>query len=153
MIFRISMRRAKIRSIHVLRCLLYSWDAALWVGLGSSILFLTGRFLLDWFRPPRVLQGVFYNSRRFSAAGLSSRDLFDYANRVLLGLLLLCILRLCIAYRKYLRFDWPTATVIASQAIVVLLLLIAALWIDTDLTTYWLRTLGFRMGYRFYWWM
>ena len=33
-------------------------------------------------------------------------------------------IRLAIAYRRYLRFDWPTATVLSSQLILLLLLLI-----------------------------
>src|SRR5206468_1928546 len=33
MIFRFSMSRARVRTIHVLRCVLYSYDVVLWAGV------------------------------------------------------------------------------------------------------------------------
>ena len=43
------------------------------------------------------------------------------------ALLLLGMLRLLMAYRLYLRFDWPRTTVLASQVILLLILVIIAL--------------------------
>jgi len=47
---------------------------------------------------------------------------------------------LCVAYRRYLRFDHPVATVLASQAIVVLALLVFVVNVDTPISEFW-RTL------------
>ena len=33
MVFRISMRRARVKSVHVLRCVLYSADGVIWAGM------------------------------------------------------------------------------------------------------------------------
>src|SRR4051794_13361639 len=38
MVFRISMRRARVKSVHVLRCVLYSADALLWAGLSLFLI-------------------------------------------------------------------------------------------------------------------
>jgi hypothetical protein len=45
MIFRISMRRARVRTIHVLRCVLYTYDLAVWIGL-ACLVAMTVRYAL-----------------------------------------------------------------------------------------------------------
>src|SRR5205814_7296763 len=40
MLFRISMRRARIRTVHVLRCVLYSFDGFFWIGLFTILVML-----------------------------------------------------------------------------------------------------------------
>jgi hypothetical protein len=99
-IFWLSMRRARINSTHVLRCVGYSFDFAFPAGLalvasGTGVLLANQRSLPGW------------------AAG---------------GLLLLVILgplwgmaRLYAAYKLYLRFEHPFMVVLASQVIVGLL--------------------------------
>lgn len=105
MIFRISMRRARIKPIHVLRCVLYSSDSVLWAGI-----LVTGTTALAW-----------------AAAELQDENwikLFSGVNAaVLAGFYLLVVARLGAAYARYLRFDRPWATVIASQVVFGLLVI------------------------------
>lgn len=105
MIFRISMRRVRVKPIHVLRCVLYSGDSILWAGI-----ILTGLTAAAW-----------------AAAELEDKiwiELFTGVNFALLvGLYLLIVIRLGAAYARYLRFDRPWATVIASQIVFLLLVL------------------------------
>jgi len=103
MIFRWSMRRARINTMHVVRCVVYSYDT-----LPASIVIL-GQALL------------------ISCAPLVEEEL---ALVVLVALVLLLsvffvfnAIRLWRAYQLYLRFDRPLATVLASQLIVSLLAL------------------------------
>jgi hypothetical protein len=93
MAFRRSMSRAAVKPIHVLRCVLYSSDAMLWGGLA-----LTAMSFLFWGGP---------------------RELMPFASAVTFVLVALAIeVRLCVAYERYLHFDHPWATVIASQIVV-----------------------------------
>src|SRR5438046_8256562 len=48
MIFRLSMRRARVRSIHVLRCVIYSFDSVLWLGALMILLPLTAALSGPW---------------------------------------------------------------------------------------------------------
>jgi hypothetical protein len=112
MVFQISMRRAGIRKNHVVRCVVYSSDFMVW----------SGAAMLIWAAPElaRVL-----SSHPADAA---------FGDPILGGLwisLLACLLmayRLYIAYKKYLAFDKPLATVIASQLITGMIMLIAILY-------------------------
>jgi hypothetical protein len=105
MVFRISMRRARVKAVHVLRCVIYSGDIALLAGAAAlaaalpwmgSVLFSTGAVRCGLIDTVLAWIGTVYVA------------IFFY--------------RLAIAYRRYLKFDWPVATVLASQVIVFLVM-------------------------------
>jgi hypothetical protein len=103
MIFRASMRRAKVKTVHVLRCVLYSCDAGLWAGL------LVAAFvppLARWLRRELPMEGRFVMAAAVVFAAFTAY-------------------RVAAAYRLYLRFDHPAATAIASQAVVLLAVLVS----------------------------
>ena len=107
MIFRASMRRAKVKTVHVLRCTLYSCDAGvLLVPLGG----LLGGSVAYAYLP--ALGGIGIDYRMVAAllfAGYTSY-------------------RLAAAYALYMRFDRPAATALASQGIVLLFVVIVLSW-------------------------
>jgi hypothetical protein len=99
MVFQISMRRAKVRWVHVVRCVVYASDLVLWL------------------TPPVVAGMAVY----WIGASAPLHDL------VAVGSVFLPIFawgvfatRLSIAYQRYLKFDRPALTVLCSQLIVVL---------------------------------
>jgi hypothetical protein len=98
LIFRMSMRQAKIRTLHILRTVLYSCDFAL---LLAAALVLT-TFMYD----PRG----------------------DEEGWLLLCGAVVCAIittyRLSIAFRKYLRVHLPLGTVLSTQVILVLLVFV-----------------------------
>jgi hypothetical protein len=103
MIFQASMRKAKIRSAHVLRCVVYSADASIWYVL----LVFTALVAL------------------FVLAALQSHVLENWTPEEVAAWLIfiLCLVqmvRLTIAYGSYLRFDRPFLTILASQIIAAL---------------------------------
>ncbi len=101
LIFRWSMRRARIKSIHVKRCCVYCFDSGFWLGaLTASLNLLI--LLLDW---------------KWSDEAMVLIPL-----GWLIGLSL-GVRRLAIAYEHYLQFDRPYATIMASQIMVLLLAL------------------------------
>ncbi len=102
MIFRGSMRRAKVKTSHVLRCVLYSFDVCLWVGLLMTILTAT------------VLVCTYFVVPAFSLLPPAF---------VVWFLPLIVFIRLLRAYRHYLRFDHAVATILSSQVIVFLAIL------------------------------
>ena len=126
LLFRISMRRARIRVAHVLRCVLYSFDVVLWLGLATAL--ALGVRVLAWYglAPP-------YTDP--PPAPIPRDHPFEYRSDVVpdtlfwAGLLLLplALYRLASAFRHYLRFDHPVATVLVAQAIAVLLVIVVAL--------------------------
>jgi hypothetical protein len=124
LLFRFSMRRARIRPAHVLRCVLYSFDAVLWAGVVAAAM-VAPTVLNPYARIPRGGPNL---------ADLLDRLLEPYlqdpvTRAVLLAAALLLPFmawRLTVAYRQYLRFDRPAATVLASQVIVLLALIVAA---------------------------
>ena len=99
MIFRISMRKAGVRAIHVLRAVLYSGNLILPVIL-IYLAVLLGVELSD--QIPTTLH-VFSQSGRPIVFGWVAMTYSLY-----------------IAYRRYLHFDHPLATVLASQIIAAL---------------------------------
>jgi hypothetical protein len=99
LVFNQSMRRAGVKRIHVLRCVLYCCDAGVW--LVPSVVVLVA-----------VLGGR-------HADGDPLQTLFA-ALALFAGV---TTWRLAAAYRLYLRFDRPLATALAAQLIVVLFLL------------------------------
>ena len=99
MVFNQSMRRAGVRRVHVLRCVLYCCDAGVWLVPLVVVVFalLGGRHPVD-----------------------------DPFRMLLTGLVLYALAttwRLAAAYRYYLRFDHPLATALAAQTIVALFVL------------------------------
>jgi hypothetical protein len=118
-VFRASMRRAKVRTGHVLRCVVYSFDFGAWLGLA----------------------GVLWAGYSVVARGPSLRpwsgDQDEYASRALGFLALTLVLvtwRMWRAYRHYMRFDHALGTVIAAQVISLLAALNAMLAWDN-----WIR--------------
>jgi hypothetical protein len=104
MIFRWTMRRVKVKSIHVFRCVVYSLDAWVWYALFSfALVFSRGALSLVANPRPWLIPALFA------------------------GAAVLCFLhtvyRLILAYRKYLRFDRPAATVLCAQFVSGLLVL------------------------------
>ncbi|MDQ3440453.1 MAG: hypothetical protein M3478_08910 [Planctomycetota bacterium] len=99
MIFRASMRRAKVKRGHVVRCTLYACDWTLWLGT-VAVMFITTPFAERWlpiFYPP-------------AAVPILAAALFATYTSYRLGS----------AYDLYMNFDRPYATVMAAQAIVFL---------------------------------
>ncbi len=106
MIFRWSMRRAKIRSIHALRCCIYTSGTVLWMALAVPVL-VGCAFLLLW-------TGV-----------VSWGVVLNIAPWIAVGWVLVMLYQLSTAYRLYLRFDHSIATVACAQVIAILTLLVA----------------------------
>jgi hypothetical protein len=105
MIFATSMRRAKVRPVHVLRCAVYCCDAGVWI-------------------VPLALL-VFFASAAPSAL---ARHMPLPTDGLILATFVLpfyTTYRLAAAYRLYLRFDHPFATAAASQVIAPLVALAA----------------------------
>ena len=103
LVFRWSMRSAKVKTAHVLRCVIYSFDIGIWIGL--TVLVATGAVFVATSSAVLILP-------------------------LQPGLAVLCLLmgghavyRLWTAYRKYLKFSHPFLTILASQAMVFLFLL------------------------------
>ena len=106
MIFAVSMRRARLRRVHFVRCVVYCADAIVW---GNLLLTLTVAAYLV--RP--LLAGP--------KPGPPPEHLYSTAaSLVAIAVLLMFIYRLIVAFRKYLRFDHPISTVLATQVIVFL---------------------------------
>jgi hypothetical protein len=101
MVFRISMRRARVKSVHVLRCVLYSEDSLVWGGLSLLLIATACR-----------LNGTLANP---------GPTVTILCAMVIFGCAAMTVGRLCVAFDRYLRFDHAWATVLASQAIVTLL--------------------------------
>jgi rubredoxin len=110
MIFLVSMRRANIKLVHVLRCVLYSCDA-LWLGAILVAAMPDSYLLPEFLRHP---------ARAVGDEGLL---------QLLVGLLfaLLVGYRLSAAYALYLKFPHAGRVVMASQVIVFLTLLVLVL--------------------------
>jgi hypothetical protein len=89
LIFRLSMRQAKIRTVHLVRTLVYSCDFGL---------LLTIAFAVTYYADPRLPNGW----TLLWGAGVCAA---------------ITTYRLTIAFQKYLRVHRPLATVLASQAI------------------------------------
>jgi hypothetical protein len=102
MIFRWSMRRARIRAIHVLRCCIYTSGTAVWITL-TAPLFVGGGVLL-------VSTGVLVPDTVMSFV-------FPW---IVVGWVLLMLYQLSTAYRLYLRFDHSFATVFCAQVVAAL---------------------------------
>ena len=138
MIFQISMRKAKVRSIHVLRSTIYSYDFVLFAALAAVIVvplrvYITANsktriisgspFRTGWeiesFKPSIGFWDILMGFR------LNGSTNFEFYGHLLAAILLIfSSLKLAVAYRHYLKFDWPFATVFVTQFILVLALFI-----------------------------
>jgi hypothetical protein len=110
LVFQQSMRQASVNRVHVLRCVVYGADVVFWIG------WLSTAMLLNQLRTQRGF----------------SLEPTGWLFFVLPAALAWMSWRLIVAYRQYLRFDRPVATVLAAQAIVVLAILAVAMSV-----TYW----------------
>ncbi len=109
LIFRWSMRRAKVKRGHVLRCVIYSYDTLVWICLASCAVFgFPVRSSTPWI-------GLSFPVQVSALMLLVSVVLMSY--------------RLCVAYKRYMRFDHSVATVIATQIMYGLILAIAVPWL------------------------
>ncbi len=104
MIFPISMGRARVDRIHVLRCVLYSFDVVIWLGL-TQLLMTINTWVAAAGGPPPAPLFLSMAWTRFA---------------LIAPILLYGLFRLWVAYRLYLRFSHPFATVVTSQIIVTL---------------------------------
>jgi hypothetical protein len=100
MVFRASMRRAKVKPRHVLRCTIYACDWTAWLG-GAALVVFTTPFAEQWLP-------IFYPR---AAVPILAAALFAAYTTYRLGS----------AYSLYLAFDRPYATALASQLITLLL--------------------------------
>jgi hypothetical protein len=111
-VFQISMRRARMNQAHVLRCVVYSWDAFLWVGLiaiGVHSIRAVGVVLNSGFARSRLL-------------AIFETGMPNWVWCILV--MFVFIYRLIVAYWRYLRFRHVIATILASQFIVLLATLV-----------------------------
>jgi hypothetical protein len=108
LLFQASMRRARVRAGHVLRCAIYAGDVFVLFGLVSILL-----HAVLWARSGYVTSVS--PGTRIAIAGLSSALL-----------MLAAAYRIGVAYRDYLHFDHPWSTALASQTVVFLLFLTVA---------------------------
>jgi hypothetical protein len=106
-VFQASMRRARVRPVHVLRAVVYACDAA-WLLVAIAV--VAGALVAD--PQHRFTWGLHSTGQSVAAAALVFATFTTW--------------RLAAAYRHYLRFDHPLATVVASQVIVVLLVMVLA---------------------------
>lgn len=97
-IFRISMRRARIRPTHTFRMVIYSFDPVVWALVAA-------------------IKSVLMAVHRLWGGGFGR-----LSDPVEIMGFIFCGWRLYEAYRQYLRFDHPFSTVLACQVIVLLLM-------------------------------
>jgi hypothetical protein len=112
LVFRISMRRARIRPVHVARCVVYSFDAIIWPALAAFV----GTTLV-------IAQALLLSKRDFSL-------LWGAAAIAPWVLVAVVEYRLVMAYRHYLRFDRPFLTVLASQVVAGLVVLNVLVYVE-----------------------
>jgi hypothetical protein len=101
MIFQQSMRRARIKPAHVLRCAVYSGDVIFWYALAAAVAILC--------LPARPRAGQTEQLMLLLTLGAFLAGLLN-------------AVRLWIAYARYMKFKRPLAAVFASQIIVALTL-------------------------------
>jgi hypothetical protein len=104
MIFQASMRRARVRPIHVLRCVFYAGDVALWWAIGAAA----------------VVAIDIYRNGMGAQTWAQARS--TPIHWLMVAGLLVATWRLAAAYRHYLRFPHAWATALAVQFMVALLL-------------------------------
>jgi hypothetical protein len=110
MIFQISLHRARLRPIHFVRCVVYCADAIIW-----------GNLLLTLAIAAYLLRPLLMGPR----PGPDPEHLYGVAaSLVAIAVLLAFTYRLIVAFKKYLRFDHPISTILATQVIVLLSMLL-----------------------------
>jgi hypothetical protein len=103
MVFQASMRRARVRPVHVVRCTLYSFDGGVWVGTGIIA----------------VAAGIAWPVVHGTVPGLTvAMDWTGWVPWVVALLLGVSVWRLGTAYRRYLQMEQAGAVVLASQVMV-----------------------------------
>jgi hypothetical protein len=124
MVFRISMRRARVATIHVARCVVYGFDPLPLTIVG----FLAAVGVSICSAPMRgSLWSMSMLSPQSGVAAIDEETMLSILLLVGSGTMLFCCYRLWRAYQLYLRFDRPFWTLLASQAIVLLIFLNALL--------------------------
>ncbi len=105
MIYQVSMRRARIKPIHVLRCTIYSADIVIAIVIGEMIWILTKATVFGF--------GV----------GLMRWDkiLLTCTVSTIAALAIVSFIRLLVAYQYYLKMKHSILAVTASQIIIVLM--------------------------------
>jgi hypothetical protein len=125
MVFQISMRRARIRPTNVARCVVYSADVALWASL--PLLFVAGWDVITFVGNPANFPAFSWQAMRDLERWLAAAAVAIFAYRFM------------IATRKYLRLEHALATMVATQvlaglAVIVVLLqfrdFFLAVWFD-----------------------
>lgn len=106
-ILRFSLNKKRLRPIHVARAIIYSADLSIWMAL-LLVIQLTLKMVLV---------------RPISLFTEDNLPLVLFS----LGFVTVFVYRLYQAYRNYLRFDHPLATVLSSQIIAMLISLIIIL--------------------------
>jgi hypothetical protein len=109
-VFQLSMLRARIGANHVARCVVYSFDVLIWLGLGQAVYTICS--LLG------ILPAVLADAPWWILGGAA------------LALIGVGAWRLKVAYAAYLKFDRSFATVMASQIIVTLLVTLILIALD-----------------------
>jgi hypothetical protein len=103
MIFQVSLRRARLRPVHLVRCVVYSGDLLLWVYVLDVITIATEHLL----------------THTFGVVGI-----WPLGNTVMTFAYCIAVVtfffRLVTAFKRYLRFDHPISTVLATQLITLL---------------------------------
>lgn len=105
LVFQITMRRARIRSIHVLRCALYTGDLALWWAVGAA-----------------MMLGTDFAQYGIGRVMWSVSPWMTWLPVLSLGVLIFATFRLTFAIRNYLRFRHAFMTSILVQIMVVLVI-------------------------------
>jgi hypothetical protein len=118
-VFQISMLRARVNASHVLRCVVYTFDAVAVVSW--TVLFLAGAI---------VATVVLFEENVYWSRITEEAVAWAVLIWIVVGFLLF-LYRLSVAYRLYLQFHRPFLTVLASQIIVALATLTALLWVAT----------------------
>ena len=104
-----SMFRVRIDAVHVLRCVTYAAGVTFIAGIVATLL----------------AAGLLVFGVRWSRMDDLGMPVFAAAVALLWGWV---THRLIVAYRLYLRFDRPVATVLASQVIVLLVMVTIVMW-------------------------
>ena len=115
MIFQMSMRRARVRPSHFARCVVYGADVIVWVNLSLALL----------------VAGVTLRRTLVGAARQLPVSLSDFRTAMACAFaaaLLVFIYRLIVALKAYVRFDHPVATILSTQFIVLLVVLLVVTW-------------------------
>lgn len=115
LLFQVSMRRAKIGTAHVVRVVVYCGDAFIWTGVVFGLI-----GVLRWME-------ILSRSHMWDDV-LAVRQ----AAVAFLLIVIVATWRVGVAYRRYLRFDHPWATVLAAQVVVVLVVTTLLTWLYDD---------------------